>query len=107
MEGMSEGSDEREAMIAWEKRFASHVAVQHLDPQTLAYAMHDSPLGLCAWILERRRAWSDCRGEVETRFSKDDLLTTMMLYWLTDSFVTSVRFYYEAGADPCQFADTS
>jgi pimeloyl-ACP methyl ester carboxylesterase len=99
MEGMSEGSDERAAMIAWEKKFASHVAVQHLDPQTLAYAMHDSPVGLCAWILERRRAWSDCGGDVERRFSKDELLTTMMLYWLTDSFVTSVRFYYEAGAD--------
>ena len=83
-------------MIAWEKRFASHVAVQHLDPQTLAFAMHDSPLGLCAWILERRRSWGDCGGDVESRFSKDDLITTMMLYWLTESFVTSARFYAEA-----------
>ncbi len=100
LESMSEGSDQRAAMIAWEKRFASHVAVQHLDPQTLAFAMHDSPLGLCAWILERRRSWSDCGGDVESRFSKDDLITTMMIYWLTDSFVTSVRYYQEAGTHP-------
>mgnify|MGYP001822748708 FL=1 len=100
VESMSAGSDEREAMIAWERKFASHVAVQHLDPQTLAFALHDSPLGLCAWLIERRRSWSDCRGDVETRFSKDDLLTSTMLYWLTDSFVTSARFYQEAGAEP-------
>jgi pimeloyl-ACP methyl ester carboxylesterase len=93
-------ADELAATLAWERKFASHVAVQHLDPQTLAYAMHDSPLGLCAWILERRRSWGDCRGDVESRFSKDELLTTMMIYWLTDSFVSSVRFYQEAGADP-------
>jgi pimeloyl-ACP methyl ester carboxylesterase len=74
----------------------SHVVVQTTDPQTLAYGLHDSPVGLCAWILERRRNWSDCEGEVERRFSKDDLLTTVMIYWVTESFVTSVRYYYEA-----------
>ncbi len=62
--------------------------------------MHDSPLGLCAWILERRRSWSDCGGDVESRFTKDELLTTMSLYWLTDSFVSSVRFYQEAARHP-------
>jgi pimeloyl-ACP methyl ester carboxylesterase len=100
LESMAPGSEERAAMLAWERRFASHVAVHHLDPQTLAFAMHDSPLGLCAWILERRRSWSDCGGDVETRFSKDELLTTMMIYWLTDSFVSSVRYYQEAGTHP-------
>ena len=78
----------------------SHVAVQTTDPQTLAYGMHDSPVSLCAWILERRRNWSDCGGNVESRFSKDDLLTTMMLDWVTDSFVTSARYYYEARHQP-------
>ncbi|MBW2426957.1 MAG: epoxide hydrolase [Deltaproteobacteria bacterium] len=99
-EAMSKGSDEYARVLAWEKRFASHVAVQSLDPQTLAFAMHDSPLGLCSWILERRRNWGDTGGDVETRFSKDDLVTTMMIYWLTDSFVTSVRYYREAWANP-------
>ena len=79
---------------------SSHLAVQTADPQTLAYGMHDSPVALCAWITERRRNWSDCGGNVEKRFSKDDLLTTMMIYWVTESFVTSVRYYYEARHRP-------
>jgi pimeloyl-ACP methyl ester carboxylesterase len=75
---------------------ASHLAVHRLDPQTLAWACHDSPVGLAAWILERRRNWSDCDGDVERRFSKDDLLTTMSIYWFTETFVSSVRYYREA-----------
>ena len=78
------------------KGATSRVVVQTTDPQTLSYGIHDSPVGLCAWILERRRNWSDCDGGVEKRFSNDDLLTTMMIYWVTESFVTSVRYYYEA-----------
>ena len=76
--------------------YSAHFAVHGLDPQTLAFMAHDSPIGLCAWILERRRNWGDTNGDVESRFPKDDLLTTMMLYWATDAFVTSVRYYYEA-----------
>ncbi|MGH0029655.1 MAG: epoxide hydrolase family protein [Myxococcota bacterium] len=92
------GPDEAER---WERQRArrhtirSHMAVHGNDPQTLSSALHDSPLGMAAWITERRRAWSDCDGDVERRFSKDDLLTTSALYWLTDSFATSVRFYWE------------
>ncbi len=100
LDAMSPDSEERSAMLAWERKFASHVAVQHLDPQTLAFALHDSPVGLCAWLLERRRSWGDCRGDIERRFSKDQLLTTTMIYWLTDSFVTSARYYQEASAHP-------
>ncbi len=87
---------ERAGFIEWERRFASHVCVQVLDPQTLSYAMHDSPVGMCAWLVERRRAWSDCGGDVERRFSKDELLDNVMLYWATEAFVTSVRYYAEA-----------
>jgi pimeloyl-ACP methyl ester carboxylesterase len=78
----------------------SHVAVQTRDPQTLAYGMHDSPVALLAWMLERRRAWSDCGGDIERRYPKDDLLTHIMIYWVTESFVTSVRYYYEARQHP-------
>ncbi|NQZ98162.1 MAG: epoxide hydrolase [Myxococcales bacterium] len=74
---------------------ASHMAVHSTDPQTLAYALNDSPVGLLAWIVERRRAWSDCRGDVESRFSRDDLLTLVSLYWLTETIGSSLRFYYE------------
>jgi len=79
---------------------ASHTAVHVSDPQTLAYAMHDSPVGLAAWIVERRRNWSDSGGDVERRFSKDDLITTLVLYWVTETFVTSVRYYAEAARNP-------
>ena len=73
-----------------------YVALQTTKPQTLAYGLNDSPVGLCAWILEKRRTWSDCDGEVEKRFTKDELLTTMTLYWVTQSFGASARYYYEA-----------
>ena len=74
---------------------ASHLAVHSHDPQTLAYGLHDSPVALAAWILERRRAWSDCGGDVERTFSRDHLVTTVMLYWLTETAVTSARYYWE------------
>lgn len=79
---------------------AGYFALQTTKPQTPAFALNDSPAGLCAWILEKRRSWSDCGGDVETVFSKDDLLTTVMIYWLTQSYGTSARFYYEATHRP-------
>ena len=74
---------------------SGYSAIQGTRPQTLAYGMNDSPAALCAWILEKRRAWSDCGGEVARRFSRDDLCTTMTLYWVTETFGTSARYYYE------------
>jgi pimeloyl-ACP methyl ester carboxylesterase len=62
-------------------------------PDTLAVALHDSPVGLAAWILDKWREWSDCGGDLETRFSKDHLLTTISLYWLTGTIGTSIRLY--------------
>jgi pimeloyl-ACP methyl ester carboxylesterase len=79
---------------------SAYSRLQSTKPQTLAYGLNDSPAGLCAWILEKRRRWSDCGGEVERRFSKDDLCTTMTLYWVTQSIGTSARFYAEARRRP-------
>src|SRR5262245_23214803 len=70
--------------------------IQGTKPQTLAYALNDSPAGLAAWIVEKFRAWSDCGGDVERRFSKDQLLTTVMLYWVPETANSSCRLYYEA-----------
>lgn len=92
--------DMRGALIALDRRIASHVTVQMLDPQSLAYGMHDSPVALAAWLLERRRSWSDCGGRIESAFSRDFLLTTVMIYWLTQSFATSARYYAEAARNP-------
>ena len=92
----------RAKLLDIQRRIASHVAVHMLDPQTLAYALHDSPVGLLAWLVERRRAWSANDGDVEQAFTRDFLLTTTSLYWFTDTFVTSARLYAEAGKDPWQ-----
>jgi pimeloyl-ACP methyl ester carboxylesterase len=85
-----------EAMQRKAETARSHLAVQTSDPQTLAWALNDSPAGLAAWIVERRRAWSDCDGDVERRFSKDDLLTTVAIYWFTQTFHTSARIYADS-----------
>ena len=81
-------------------REAGYMRLQASKPQTIAHALNDSPAGLCSWIVEKRRTWSDCGGDVERRFSKDDLCTTMALYWLTESYGTSARYYYEAAHNP-------
>ncbi|WP_066770995.1 epoxide hydrolase family protein [Croceicoccus mobilis] len=73
----------------------SHVAVQSADPQTLAYALADSPIGTAAWLWERRRNWSDCDGDVLNAYSRDFLCTTASLYWLTNTIGSSMRIYAE------------
>lgn len=64
-------------------------------PQTLAYGLNDSPAGLAGWIVEKYRTWGDTGGNVESRFDKDFLLTTLTSYWLTQTIGPSVRTYYE------------
>ena len=88
--------------VAWGAKFAAfmsqgngYMQIQRTRPQTIAFAMHDSPVGLAAWMIDKRRAWSDCGGDVESVFSKDDLITNAMLYWLTDTYASSARHYYE------------
>ncbi len=56
--------------------------------------MHDSPVGLAAWLIDKRHAWADVRQGLESVFSKDDLITTVMLYWLTETYVSSAHHYY-------------
>lgn len=95
--GPLSGDDARDdRMIAYEEKKVGHAVAQVLDPQTVAAALHDSPVGLAAWLIERRRNWSDCGGDVESVFSKDDLLTNVMLYWVTESYVTSARLYRDS-----------
>jgi microsomal epoxide hydrolase len=68
--------------------------IQGTKPQTLSYGLTDSPVGLAAWIVEKFRSWSDCGGDVEQCFSKDDLLTAIMLYWATGAINASFWPYY-------------
>ena len=88
---------QREQWLAEEGGY-SHI--QSTKPQTLSYGLNDSPAGLAAWIVEKYRRWSDCGGDVETRFTKDELLTTVTIYWVTESINSSTRLYYEAFSKP-------
>lgn len=69
--------------------------IQGTKPQTLGFSLDDSPAGLAAWIVEKFHAWCDCGDNIESRFSKDDLLTNIMLYWVTGTGSSSTRIYYE------------
>lgn len=74
--------------------------IQLTKPQTIAVAMNDSPAGVFAWLIEKRRTWADTNGDIESRFTKDHLCTTATLYWVTETYGTSARFYKEVLHNP-------
>jgi pimeloyl-ACP methyl ester carboxylesterase len=78
----------------------AYARLQMSKPQTLAHSLNDSPIGLAAWIVEKFRAWSDSGGDVERRFSKDELLTNLMVYWVSGTAPSSVRIYYDFSREP-------
>jgi microsomal epoxide hydrolase len=78
----------------WLRDETGYQWIQGTKPQTLAYGLTDSPVGLAAWIVEKLRTWSDCGGDVERRFSKDEILTNVMLYWVTGAINSSFWPYY-------------
>jgi microsomal epoxide hydrolase len=89
--------DERrylDQLAHWLREETGYLQIQGTKPQTLAYGLTDSPAGLAAWIVEKFRTWSDCGGDVERRFSKDVLLTNVMLYWCTGAIGSSFWPYY-------------
>ena len=83
----------------WLREETGYSSIQGTKPQTLAYALTDSPVGLAAWIVEKFRTWSDCGGDIERSFSKDDLLTNIMLYWVTGAIGSSFWPYYSRQHD--------
>jgi epoxide hydrolase len=80
--------------LRWEQERAGYALQQSTRPQTLAYALTDSPVGQLAWIAEKFVEWSDTR-EIEAPIDRDHLLTNVMLYWLTGTAGSSARLYYE------------
>ena len=78
---------------AWRTRETGYQSIQGTKPQILAYGLTDSPVGLAAWLTEKLRAWSDSNGDVESRFTKDQMLTLISIYWFTKTIGTSVRHY--------------
>jgi microsomal epoxide hydrolase len=83
------------AMQEFRRTGAGYQEIQGTKPQSLGYGLEDSPSGLAAWIVEKFRAWSDCDGDVERSFTKDQLLANVMLYWVTGTITSSARLYYE------------
>jgi epoxide hydrolase len=92
-------TDEEKADLADLAQFQSeesgYAMEQGTKPQTLGAALNDSPAGLLAWIVEKFRAWSDCGGHPENSFSRDQLITNVMLYWVTNTITSSARLYWE------------
>ncbi len=92
-------TEEEQADLATMTRFqrdeAGYAQVQGTKPQTLGVALNDSPAGLLSWIVEKFRTWSDCDGHPETVFTRDQLITNVMLYWVTQTITSSARLYWE------------
>ena len=84
----------------WWQAEQGYMHIQRTKPQTLGYGLNDSPAGLAAWIVEKWRTWSDCNGEVESVYTKDELLTNVTIYWVTQSINSADRLYYETHHNP-------
>lgn len=94
---LSEEENQRlEAARSFNRNETGYQRIQGTKPQTLGYGLTDSPAGLAAWVVEKFRTWSDCGGDVEARFTKDELLTNIMIYWINGNITSSMRLYYES-----------
>jgi pimeloyl-ACP methyl ester carboxylesterase len=90
------------AQQGWFFQECAYGMIQGSKPQSLAYGLNDSPVGLAGWIVEKFRAWSDCAGDVERRFSKDELLTNIMIYWVTQTINSSFGYYRDMNTPKLQ-----
>ena len=95
-----QGVDEEEmqdlaAVQHWQSDGAGYFRIQATRPNTLGFALTDSPAGLAAWILEKFRDWSDCDGDIAKTLDLDQVLTNISLYWFTGSITSAARLYYE------------
>ncbi len=90
---------------AWFATEGAYANMHRTKPQTIAAALTDSPVGLAAWMVEKLRSWSDCNGDLESIYSKDDILTLVTQYWMTGTIGASMRMYRaNAAVTPQQFA---
>ncbi len=82
-----------EGAAGWGATEGAYAAMHRTRPQTAAVGLTDSPAGLAAWIVEKLRSWSDCGGDVERSFTRDEILTNITIYWLTATIGSSMRMY--------------
>jgi pimeloyl-ACP methyl ester carboxylesterase len=97
-----EGSERTEAETRWLADTAAfmadgggYIAIQGTRPQTLAFGLHDSPVGQLAWIVEKFKEWTHAAELPEDAVDRDRILTNVMFYWLTGTAGSSARLYYE------------
>ncbi len=90
---------------AWYENSGAYAHIQRTHPQTAAIGVNDSPAGLAAWVLEKFREWAACDGDVLTRFSRDELLSNVTLYWMTQTAASSFRLYMEGRRAPLHFKE--
>jgi len=79
----------------FQREESGYAQEQATKPQTLGVALNDSPAGLLAWIVEKFHTWSGCGGELENSFTRDQLITNVMVYWVTQTITSSARLYWE------------
>jgi pimeloyl-ACP methyl ester carboxylesterase len=91
-----------DSITKWQMTEGAYNMIQSTKPQTLAYGLNDSPVGLAAWIVEKFHNWSDSHGDIESCFTKDELLTNITIYWATQTIHSSFRHYNEAMKDLMQ-----
>jgi pimeloyl-ACP methyl ester carboxylesterase len=85
----------REQVASWDAVERGYSSIQSTKPQTVGYGLNDSPAGLASWLLEKWRSWTDSGGDLDAHFGRDFLLTTLTLYWVTQSITTTLRDYYD------------
>jgi pimeloyl-ACP methyl ester carboxylesterase len=88
------------SVVDWKQSHGAYSHVQANEPQTLGIALNDSPMGLAAWLITKFREWADCEGDLEKRFTKDELLANITLYWFTQTITSSIRMYWENSRVP-------
>ncbi|MDQ3728364.1 MAG: epoxide hydrolase 1 [Actinomycetota bacterium] len=88
----------------WRTRGAHYMLTQATAPDTLAPGLSDSPAGLAAWLVSKYRDWSDCDGDVERRFTLDQLCDFLTLYWVTETISSSIRLYAAEARDRWKLA---
>ena len=103
-EGEAGLSDADKAILAGTAEYdatgSGYMKIQSTKPQSLGFALNDSPAGLAAWITEKFHGWLDCDGMIENCITRDQLLTNITIYWVTQTITSSTRFYYETLTNP-------
>ena len=90
------------AVDAFDEKDRGYSEIMCTRPDTIAAALQDSPAGLAAWIVDKYRDWSDCGGDLDRRFTQDDILTVLTLYWATGTIGSSFRQYYDWSPTPAR-----